>query len=311
MTAISPHALRRSVAVAGVLLGSLATAAAAQSFSLQLETDRGCQEDGDDPVYTVGEQITVSFRVGSATRSAAAVKLFDVLNDGRVGIVSFGNIATNQTRQFAARIGPPLGIEKLVLQAETVNGADRVRRSCSFRVVDDALTPTRTKTPTRTPLPRTPTRTATAARTRTATPTPGGPTATPSGVLRAHVQTNRGCLETGQAARFEIGEPIAVTFVVGSDRLPLAQVTLRDVQSNGTVRIFNFGTVLTNARYILAGRVGPPIGSKTLQLRARNGASVSTDTCTFTVGGANPPATKTRTPPRPTRTATRTRTPSG
>jgi hypothetical protein len=114
--------------LAGVLLCCLTTGAAAQTYSPQLTTDRGCREDGDDPVYEVGELITVSFRVNSATRASAVVKLFDILNDGRVGVISFGQIATNQTRSFSARIGPPLGIEQLPLQAETASGA-RARAS--------------------------------------------------------------------------------------------------------------------------------------------------------------------------------------
>lgn len=297
---ISPRVRRvqLSVVLAGVFLISLATAAPAQTYSLQLTTDRGCQEDGDDPAYAVGELITVSFRVNSASRSSAVVKLFDILNDGRVGVISFGNIATNQTRSFAARIGPPLGIEQLLLQAETVSGADRARRSCSFRVVGNTPGPTATKTPTRTPRPPTPTRTP--ANTRTATSTPGGPTPTPAGDLDAHVRTNRGCLEDGNAARFAVGDPIFVTFHVDSATLPSAQATLRDIFPNGIVKIFNFGTILTNARYILSARVGGPTGFKTLQLRARNGSSLSTDRCTFQVVGFKP---------HPTRTATRTPTP--
>ena len=306
---VSPRVrpLRCTAVLAGVLLYCLSAAAAAQTYSLQLTTDRGCREDGDDPVYRVGEFITVTFRVNSATQANAAVKLFDILNDGRVGVISFGQIATNHTRSFSARVGPPLGIEQLLLQAETASGADRTRRSCSFRVVDRTPGPSATMTPTRTPRPPTPTRSA--ARTRTATPTPDGSTPTPGGALQAHVRTNRGCLETGDAARFAIGDPIAVTFLVDSATLPSAQATLRDVFPNGIVRVFNFGTVLTNARYILTARVGGPIGFKILQLRARNGSAASTDTCTFQVGGLQRLPTRTATPPKPTRTSTRTRTP--
>jgi hypothetical protein len=296
-----------AAALAGVVLCCLTTGAAAQTYSPQLTTDRGCREDGDDPVYEVGELITVRFRVNSATRTSAAVKLFDILNDGRVGVISFGQIATNQTRSFSARIGPPLGIEQLLLQAETASGAERARRSCSFRVVDGTPGPTGTMTPTRTPRPPTPTRTA--VKTRTATPTPGGSTPTPGGALQAHVRTNRGCLETGDTARFAIGDPIAVTFRVDSATLPSAQATLRDIFPNGTVKIFSFGTILTNARYILTAHVGPPTGFKVLQLRARNGSSISTNTCTFQVGGLKPRPSRTATPPKPTGTATRTRTP--
>src|SRR6185369_7000998 len=107
-------------------------AARAQSFNLQLTTSRGCRETGDDPVFAVGETIRVSFRVGSDMVSAASVTLFDVLPDGRIGVASFGMIATNQTRSFAALIGPPTGIEQLVLRADA-SGVNRTQRSCSFR----------------------------------------------------------------------------------------------------------------------------------------------------------------------------------
>src|SRR5262245_52915472 len=105
---ISPwvRRLQYFAVLAGVLVCCLVTSAAAQTYSLRLTTDRGCREDGDDPVYTVGELVIVSFRVNSATRSSAAVKMFDILEDGRVGVISFGQLATNRTFSFSARIGP-------------------------------------------------------------------------------------------------------------------------------------------------------------------------------------------------------------
>jgi hypothetical protein len=222
-----------SLAVAALLLSCAATRVAAQSsFSLQLSTDRGCREDGDDPVYGVGELIAVTFRVDSATRTNAVARVFDVLADGRVGVISFGAIPTNQTRTFSARIGPPTGVEELILQAETASGDDQTRRSCSFRVVATVPGSTATRTPTRTPIP---------AGTMIATPTPGGPTPVPGGALHPHIRTDRGCIESGDQAHFNIGDPIAVTFRIDSFTIAQAQAAIRDIFPNGVVKIFSFG----------------------------------------------------------------------
>jgi hypothetical protein len=266
-----------------------ARAAAAPQFDLSLTTSRGCIEDGDNPVYTVGETVTVTFRVGSAVVAAANTSIFDVLADGRVGVISFGTIATNQTRAFTARIGPPTGLEKLVLQADAF-GVQRTQKPCSFTVVS-STTPAMSKTPTPTRTPRP---------TGSMTPTPGG------GDLSAEVHTNRGCLETGDTATFAIGEQIVVTFRLDSATIPQAKATLADIQPNGSVTIFDFGTIPTNIPFAIAGRVGSPNGTKVLQLRGKaNGVPTAVANCSFRVGG-NPPATPTR---HATRTATPTRTP--
>jgi hypothetical protein len=110
-------------------------------FDLQLTTTRGYLETGQDPVYVVGESITVTFRIGSSTAQQATATLFDLLPDGRVGVITFGHIATNQRRAFVARVAVPTGVEQLQLKA-AAPGVQTTRRSCSFVVVGPSSTAT-------------------------------------------------------------------------------------------------------------------------------------------------------------------------
>lgn len=268
----------------------------AESFDLQLTTSRGCRETGDDPVYAVGDTITVNFRAGSSVVSAASLTLFDVLPDGRVGVDSFGTLPTNQTRAFVALVGPPTGIEQLVLRAEAP-GVDRTQRSCSFRVVPKAPAGTATATPpvTRTPTPvratRTPTRT-------------GGPQ------FSAELRTDRGCIETGENPIFLIGDPIVVSFRIDSTSSTIARAVLADFLANGFVRVFTFGLLPTNARLQFHARIGPPVGIERLVLNARGvGGVAGNAVCSFKVVsrfGRTPGATRTATHVPPTRTPTAT-----
>jgi len=281
-------------------IASIPSAVRAQSFDLQLTTSRGCRETGDDPVYAVGETIRVSFRVGSDIVPAASVTLFDVLPDGRIGVASFGMIATNQTRSFAALIGPPTGIEQLVLRADA-SGVNRTQRSCSFRVV--ATPPAGTATATRPTATRTP---PPATRTRTPTRT-GGPR------FDVELSTDRGCIETGDNPMFRIGDLVTVSFRIHSTSSTAASVLLADFLANGFVRIFSFGLLPTNVTLQFRARIGPPIGVERLVLNARGFGGVSGNAaCSFKVMsnvGGTPAATRTATRVPPTRTPTVT--PSG
>ena len=269
------------------------TPATIGQFNLQLTTTRGCFETGQNPVYAVGETITVSFRIRSTTAPRATATLFDILPNGVVGVFSFGPVVTNQTLAFGARVAPPLGVEQLLLRA-SAPGVQTARRSCSFRVVA-ALTPGVTPT---SPATATPTSTPTAA-TVTATPTPAAQ-------LGAMIRTNRGCLEHGDNPTFVVGELIQVFFRINSPTLPQARATIFDILPTGFVNVFSFGFVPTNLTLPFRGRIVPPLGIETLQLRAQAfGVPSATDTCSFRVV-AGPPATPTRTPAAPTPTATPT-----
>lgn len=275
----------------------LATAAPARAAgpSLFLTTTRGCLETGQNPVFTVGESLTVFFRVGSDTSPTAAARIFDILSDGRVGVFSLGQIPTNVVFAFSARVAPPLGIERLILSAKTSDG-HAAQRSCSFAVVpvppDGTTTPSTTRTPSATRTPR-----------NTATPTP-----TFDDTLTGSIRSNRGCREDGDAATFALGESILLFFRVSSATVALAQTSIADIPASGPTVVFAFGELPTNTSFAVRGRIGPPLGTETVELRARApGQSTATlDRCSFLVVAAAP-MTPTRTVA--TRTATRTRTP--
>lgn len=286
----APRRCAMLVAVAAVLFGVPAWAASPSVF---LTTSRGCLETGQSPTFQVGEVVQVVFRIGSSTQNTANARLFDILPDGRIGVFSFGSLQTNVVYSFNAKVAPPTGIEQLLLTAKTPDGMVG-QRSCSFNVVANAPSPTRTATGG-TP-PNTP----------TVTPTPATS-------LTGSIRTNRGCLEDGDAATFAIGQPISVFFRVNSTMVTQAQVAVADILANGSTQVFNFGTLPTNTGFTFRGTVAPPTGDETLELRARQfgQATVNLDRCTFHVVSSLPPTatrtffTRTRTP---TRTPTRTRT---
>ena len=141
------------------------TVTPAAALQPHITTDRGCEETGQHPTFTVGEPITVSFDIASGVVSQAQATLFDILDNGFVNVVSFGFVATNQPHTFHATVAPPLGVEVLKLRASAF-GVPSASTFCSFSVVP---VPTRTRTPTRTAT-RTPTNPIPVA-TATATPT--------------------------------------------------------------------------------------------------------------------------------------------
>lgn len=260
-------------------------------FALQLSTNRGCLEDGDNAFFLNGEGISISLRVGSADVSQARATLYDILPSGFVSVFPLGTVATNQTFSFSARIAPPFGIERLLLRANAP-GVKTTQRICSFWVLHNGTpAPTRTPSMTRTPTPTQPTRTPTATRT---VPTPGQ-------LLDAQIRTNRGCLEDGDDPIFAVGESIAISFRINSSSTFAAQATIYDILANGFAQAFNFGVVSTNRTHVFNGRIAPPAGIERLQLRARAfGSFTSIDNCSFNVVSG----------PLPTRTRTSTRTAS-
>ena len=144
------------------------TSTPAAALEPHITTDRGCEETGQHPTFTVGEPITVSFDIASDVVSHAGATLFDILANGLVNVFSFGFVATNHPYTFHATVAPPTGLEVLKLRASAF-GVPSASSFCSFSVVP---MPSRTRTPTRTAT-RTPTNPVPVA---TATPTP---TATP------------------------------------------------------------------------------------------------------------------------------------
>jgi hypothetical protein len=113
-----------------------ATATPTGNAGLQphLTTGRGCIETGDDPQYHLGELITVSFDVASATYPRVSATLDDILANGFVNVLSLGDLATNHPYSFRARIAPPTGTETLKLRARVFGGTS-ASTTCSFTVV--------------------------------------------------------------------------------------------------------------------------------------------------------------------------------
>src|SRR5262245_29518433 len=89
-----------------------------------------------------------------------------------------------------------------------------------------------------------------------------GDTASP--LLRPYLTTSRGCLEHGDPATFEIGEDIIIFIGASSAIFDHAKATLYSAKPNGTVAIFGFGSIITNAIYGFVGQVGAPEGIHTL-----------------------------------------------
>jgi hypothetical protein len=119
--------------------------------------------------------------------------------------------------------------------------------------------------------------------------------------LRAQVTTNKGCLETGDAPTFMIGERIVVILRIESSTFSHANATLLAIKPNGFVNILGLGSLVTNQFLALAARVGAPAGAHELLLKASADGLSSARACTFNVVGA--PMTRT---PKPSAMATNT-----
>jgi hypothetical protein len=130
-----------------------------------------------------------------------------------------------------------------------------------------------------------------------------------TGALHARVTTNKGCLETGDAATFVVGEKIAVFLTVHSSAFSRAHATLFSIKPSGPILAAVLGHIFTNVTYGFSGRVGPPSGVHKLELKASAGYLTSRRSCSFNVVGK----TSTKTPgvsATPTKTRTRTKTPT-
>jgi hypothetical protein len=273
-------------ALSVVLFGHPVAGQAAQVLAPTVTTNKGCRETGQNPVFSIGERINVSFRIGSASTAHASASIFDHTTDGRLVILSFGTVSTNQTFTFAARVAGPAGDEQLILRA-VAGSASANSSPCTFTVggaPPATITPhvTRTPTPTRTPR-------------STHTPITAD--------LTGDLHTSRGCREDGDSATFAVGEAITLIFRLDSDTSSAALASIAGAQT-----ILSFGAVPTNVPLLVSGRVGPPAGLHTLRLRGSlGGPQTVLDTCSFLVTGDVFP-TPTFKPTR-TRTPTRTFTP--
>ena len=272
------------------LLLMVPIAVKAQVLAPQITTNKGCEETGDSPVFAVGEQIAVSFSIGSSSLSKASAAIIDHTSDGQIVVLTFGQVPTNQTVRFNARVGGPDGNETLVLRA-TAQGTSVQSDPCTFTIAGSPPA-TVSPHPTRTP---------------TATRTPSTATRTPTGHanLTGELHTNRGCREDGDTATFAVGETILLSFRLSSDASSTAVASILTSRPDGVSTLISFGAVPTDLPLSIGGRVGSPAGVHTLQLRGSVGGPQTTlDTCSFLVAGGTVPTST----PRPTRTTTPTRT---
>jgi hypothetical protein len=100
-----------------------------------VRTNRGCEETGDNPVFSVGESISVSYGVDSATADLAQIVLFDILPGGFTNVLRNRIILTNNTFSFQATVAPPTGVETLKLRASAF-GFTTKNTFCSFVVLN-------------------------------------------------------------------------------------------------------------------------------------------------------------------------------
>lgn len=100
------------------------------SLQAFISTDRGCQERGQNPVYSSGDPITVFLRVSGV--GATLVTIEDITADGQTRVLVRQMVPGNQMLLLRGQITPPLGRETLRLTAPV--GNQILRSECSFTV---------------------------------------------------------------------------------------------------------------------------------------------------------------------------------
>jgi len=120
------------------------SAAAAEPSEQRDKIGRGCIETGDNPVYAVGEQATLFFRVDGFSAgmaiTEAQVEIFDFIDGAPTGSIDLGVQPTGVTLGLQVGISPPTGTETLLLVAEGGQGPLDDESQCSFHVVSPECT---------------------------------------------------------------------------------------------------------------------------------------------------------------------------
>jgi hypothetical protein len=98
-----------------------------------IATDRGCLESADNPVYAIGEAIQILYRVNAQATLQAQVVIIDIPPGSGGTVIVDAPHSTNQTFALNATVGPPLGIETVVIQAEAQELFSQSQ--CSFQVI--------------------------------------------------------------------------------------------------------------------------------------------------------------------------------
>jgi hypothetical protein len=119
-------------------------------LAAQITTNRGCFETGNNPVYTVGETVSVFYRVdgqsGGQTIPQAQIAIFDVPPGGSPELIFSGTQPTGQTFGFSGTASPPPGVESLIIQAQAAGLT--AQDQCSFQIVQAAVCMTACDCPT-------------------------------------------------------------------------------------------------------------------------------------------------------------------
>jgi hypothetical protein len=196
-------------------------------LSGQIATNRGCRETGDPAVFSIGEQVFITFRIDSATAPRANASIVDSRPNGVQTILSLGSVPTGVPLSFAGQVGPPPGVHTLQLRSGGLSGGARLA-TCSFTVSDGVPPTTRTATRTTTPThPPTPTRTRIPTRTATR------PSATCAGA----------CAQPGLVSLNDL----LTVIEIANGKQPLSACPSADVNSDGQVSLDEVLQAVNNA----------------------------------------------------------------
>jgi hypothetical protein len=105
-------------------------------LTAQLETNQGCEEEGQAPMFHVGDPIQIGFAVHSSSATQADVVILDIAPDGTVNTFFDETVPTNQTLIGQSTVSLPTGMEQLEL-IPSVPGAssDIAVKTCAFQVL--------------------------------------------------------------------------------------------------------------------------------------------------------------------------------
>jgi hypothetical protein len=101
------------------------------------QIDRGCEEDGAQPVYHIGEALQFSLIVHGPTGQQVVPTLLDIRESTGTQTTIFDNpIQTNFPLSGRATVNPPTGTEQLlVIPSLPGASSDIAVKSCSFQVL--------------------------------------------------------------------------------------------------------------------------------------------------------------------------------
>ena len=196
--------------------------------SASLRTNKGCLEQGQQAVYEVGEDIQISFRVDGPNQAYA--RLTNTMPDGRTQVLLERTIPGNRRIDLGGTVEQPSGERTLNLIAWQSERAAQQGDNPIARAQCSFRVGD------------------------------GGRPAS------ASLRTNKGCLEQGQQAVYEVGEDIQISFRVDGPNQAYARLT--NTMPDGRTQVLLERTIPGNRRIDLGGTVEQPSGERTLRLTA-------------------------------------------